>query len=134
MNRNEILTKLLAQHATLRALMDECEVLIAAAAMVDLERVVARLSLAFDAHNGFEESVLAPILVDIDAFDAVRLARMVSDHEGEHRTLRERLRALEPSGVLETITTLREHLEAEERYFLSPRVVRDDLVVLEGGA
>jgi citrate lyase gamma subunit len=131
MTRKDILTKLLAQHATLRALMDECDVLIAA---VDLERMVARLSLAFDAHNQFEESVLAPILGDIDAFDDVRLTRMVADHGAEHRALRERLRAVEPGAVRATVATLREHLEAEERYFLSARVVRDDLVVLEGGA
>jgi hypothetical protein len=134
MNRKDVLTKLLAQHATLRALMDECDMLIAEAEVVDLERVVARLSLAFDAHNHFEESVLVPILVDTDAFDAVRLARMMSSHESEHRTLHERLRAPEPGGVLETVAILREHLDAEERYFLSARVVRDDLVVLEGGA
>ena len=134
MNRTDILTKLLGQHATLRALMDECDRLIAAAAVVEVERVIARLSVAFDAHNHFEESVLEPILIDIDAFDAVRLARMLSDHESEHRTLHERLGALEPGTVRDMLATLRHHLEAEERYFLSPRVVRDDLVVLEGGA
>ena len=133
MNRSNILTKLLAQHATLRSLMDECDGLVAAAKVGKLERVFAQLTLAFEAHNQFEESMLEPILADIDAFDAVRLALMVSDHEAEHRTLRERVRAFEPSAVREMLASLRQHLEAEERYFLSARVVRDDLVVLEGG-
>jgi len=43
------------------------------------------------------------------------------------------VRAFEPSAVREMLASLRQHLEAEERYFLSARVVRDDLVVLEGG-
>ncbi len=137
MNRKDVLDKLLAQHATLRALMDECDPLVGdrdAAAVLQLERVIARLSLAFDAHNRFEASVLEPILVDVDAFDAVRLARMVTDHESEHRALHERLRVVEPASVQSMLATLREHLAAEERYYLSSRVVRDDLVVVEAGA
>ena len=138
MTPKEVLDQLMKQHSTLRAMMDQCDQL---ADELDagrgsssvLLREVSRLRLAFEAHNKFEESVLRPILREADAFGEVRIDRMVADHVGEHRAMRDRL-VDGPTGELRaTVATLRDHLETEERYFLSPRIVRDDLVVLEGG-
>ena len=131
MDRTHVLERLLAQHASLRTLMEACEQLESAP---DLERAIARLRLAFEEHNRYEDAVLGPILRDVDAFDDVRIERMLGDHAAEHRALANRMAMLSPGALQGLLATLREHLASEERYFLSPRVVRDSLVVVEGGA
>ncbi len=132
-----LLAELKHQHEALRGLMDRCEQLAddldrGHAQAADLTREVAKLRVAFDAHNKFEEQLLRPVLREIDAFGEVRLEHMVSDHIDEHRAMRRQLEG--PTGELRaTLYELRAHLAAEERYFLSSRVLRDDLVTVEGG-
>jgi len=133
---SKALHELQAQHDALRAIMDRCDELVAAFeagndTTVELTREVARLRVAFDAHNRFEEQLLRPVLLDGDAFGAARIDRMVQEHVGEHRVMRDQL-ATDTVGKLEAvIADLRAHLAAEERYFLTSRVLRDDLVNIE---
>lgn len=139
MHPSKLLTELMKQHDALRAIIDRCE------AMADeldegrgdpsqLTREVAKLRLAFDAHNKFEEQLLRPVLREMDAFGDVRIDRMIADHIGEHHAVREQL-GDGPTAILRSaIDTLRVHLQAEERYFLSSKVLRDDLVSVEGGS
>jgi iron-sulfur cluster repair protein YtfE (RIC family) len=131
------LAELMQQHARLRDMMERCEELADEAdrtgdAPVNLTREVAKLRIAFDAHNQFEEEMLRPVLLAQDAFGAVRIERMVEQHIGEHRAIRTRLHGWVTDQLREVIADLRAHLEAEERYFLSSRVLRDDVVTLEG--
>jgi hypothetical protein len=135
---SRILMELLAQHAALRQLIDRCE---QQARRLDddrdpavMARELARLRVAFDAHNDYEESVLEELLGQADAFGEVRHERMVLDHLGEHRLLRSQLEHGLDGELRLALDRLRGHLAAEERMFLSPRVLRDDLVVLEAGA
>ena len=139
MHPSKLLTELMKQHDALRTIMDDCEQL---ADELDagrgdpsqLTRAVAKLRLAFDAHNKFEEQLLRPVLREIDAFGDVRIDRMIADHIGEHRTVREGL-GDGPTAILRgAIDNLRVHLQAEERYFLSSKVLRDDLVTVEPGS
>jgi len=132
------LTELNAQHRALRGMMDRCEELageLEAQRMgpTQLLREVARLRLAFEAHNKFEEQVLRPVLAATDAFGEVRIGRMMEDHVAEHREMRDRLHA--SGGVVsdlrDVIETLRAHLDAEERYLLTAKVLRDDLITIE---
>lgn len=126
------LDELVAQHTMLRELMARCEDL---ADEVDagtqdagqLVREVARLRAAFDAHNHFEEELLRPLLLDVEWLGAVRVSRMVEDHVAEHRALRLGLRTTPTSELRDVISDLRAHLVGEERYFLSRKVLRDDL-------
>jgi hypothetical protein len=92
-----------------------------------LLREVAALRIAFDDHNQFEERALRPVLLDADWLGAVRTARMVEDHIEEHRALRRDLDISTASDLRAVLVSLRNHLEAEERYFLSRNVLRDDL-------
>lgn len=131
MDRSHVLERLLAQHASICTLIEACAELESRA---DLERALARLRLAFEEHNRYEETVLRPILGDVDAFDEVRIDRMVAGHVAEHRALADGMAMSSPTALQALLATLRDHLAMEERYFLSPRVVRDDLVVVEGGA
>lgn len=131
------LTELMTQHESLRAMMDRCDEL---ADQLDLDgigptqllREVAKLRLAFDAHNVFEEQLLRPVLMSADAFGETRIERMVEEHVNEHRAMRSRLGSPVTAELREVIANLRAHLAAEERYFLTAKVLRDDIVVLEG--
>lgn len=129
------LDELVRQHEMLRASMDECEQL---ADRIDagrgdisaLVREVGSLREAFEAHNQFEERILRPILHGLDAFAEARIEHMCADHVAEHRALRDRLDG--PTAELRaTLYQLRAHLAAEERYFLSVRIVRDDVISIE---
>lgn len=133
------LAELAAQHAALRGMMDRCDELadeLDAGRMgpVQLTREVARLRLAFDAHNRFEEQLLRPVLLGTDSFGEVRVERMFDEHVGEHREIRAQLGSNATADLRAVIANLRAHLDAEERYFLSARVLRDDLITVESGS
>ena len=126
------LDELATQHAVLRERIDRCEDLAdevdaGAAEPGPLLDEVARLRAAFDAHNQFEERLLRPLLLDADWMGAVRVSRMVEDHVHEHRAMRVGLGATPTSDLRRVLADLRAHLETEEHYFLSRRVLRDDL-------
>jgi len=134
------LSELLSQHDSLRCMMDLCEDMAnnldehVFADPAPLIRELARLRLAFDAHNKFEEQLLRPVLLEHDSFGPVRVQRMVEDHIHEHRAIGERLASPATAALRDVIETLRAHLDAEERYLLSSKVLTDDLVNVEAGA
>jgi hemerythrin-like domain-containing protein len=134
---SRLLSELLKQHDALREMMDRCEHLAdeldaGRGDPTQLTREIAKLRVAFDVHNRFEEHLLRPVLREIDAFGEVRVERMFGEHVAEHRDLRQHLADGPTSGLRGVIDSLRVHLEAEERYFLSSKVLRDDLVTIEG--
>ena len=130
MTSSDTLLKLVAQHDELRDLMDRCEDLLDTfEAVYDgdpsaLVREIARLRLAFDAHNKFEENVLRPVLLEHDVHGVARIERMVADHVDEHRLIRRRLEGSATAALRDVIETLRAHLDAEERYLLVSSVMQ----------
>jgi iron-sulfur cluster repair protein YtfE (RIC family) len=131
------LVELKAQHDALRDIMDRCEELAdeldarGDVGPLTLTLEVARLRQAFDEHNKFEEQLLRPVLLEGDAFAEARIDRMVEDHVGEHRAMRAQMAATETSELRDVIEMLRAHLDAEERYLLTARVLHDDVVSVE---
>ncbi|HTL38953.1 MAG TPA: hemerythrin domain-containing protein [Kofleriaceae bacterium] len=135
---SRVLAELLHQHDQLRDNIYRCEKLADALDAGQVEPLVvlsevARLRVLFDMHNKFEERLLRPILRDADAFGEVRIDRMVADHVDEHREMGEGLGSPITSELRHTLEQLKRHLATEERYFLSSRVLREDIVVVEGG-
>jgi hypothetical protein len=135
---SRLFAELMHQHDQLRVMINQCELL---ADEVDegraepekLTREVAKLRIAFEAHNKFEEELLRPVLRELDAFGDVRVDRMVTAHVDEHRSLRDGLQS-GPTGLLRsTIDSLRVHLMAEEKYFMTSKVLRDDVITVESG-
>lgn len=132
------LAELIHQHDQIRDLIYRCETM---ADDLDSNKIepsvllaeVARLRILFDVHNKYEETLLRPILRESDSFGEVRIERMVADHVDEHRTMRENLGSPITAELRATLEHLKWHLSTEERYFLSSRVLRDDIVVVEGG-
>ena len=135
---SRLLAELVQQHTALRGIIDKCELVAdeldaGRAQASELTREVAKLRVAFDAHNAFEEQLLRPVLREADAFGQVRVEQMLQDHVDEHRAMRRHLDG--PTSELRGVLyELRAHLVAEERYFLSSRVLRDDVVSVEGGS
>lgn len=138
-NPNQALTELIHQHDQIRDLIYRCETMADDLDAGKLEpqqllAEVARLRVLFDVHNKYEETLLRPILRESDAFGEVRVERMVADHVEEHRTMRESLGSPLTAELRATLEHLKRHLATEERYFLTSRVLRDDVVVIESGA
>jgi hypothetical protein len=138
---SDTLNTLLNQHASIRDLIRACERLTDALddgepVEAALDHAVSRLRVALESHNDFEESILQGLLREADSFGEVRIERMVGEHLGEHRALRDALGAKDPSPrhVREALLELRDHLDEEERVFLSPRVLRDDVVSVESSS
>ena len=125
---SRMLADLKEQHAAIRVLMQRCEQVSGPA----LSDAVDDLRLALDAHNRFEERLLLPVLRELDAFGDVRIEEMLHDHVNEHLALNQDLTTESPEAVVEALEKLSAHLAAEERYFVTSRVLRDDLVSLEG--
>jgi iron-sulfur cluster repair protein YtfE (RIC family) len=124
-----MLAELTAQHDALRTLMDECEGLVAhleadpSADPAPLTGALARLRVSLDVHNTFEEELLRPLLLARDPHARARVERMVADHTEEHATISMRFVSPAAAEVRDLIETLRAHLEAEERYLVTPRVL-----------
>jgi hypothetical protein len=135
---SQVLEALNEQHAMLRTLIRRCELL---ADDVDggytaprvLWEATDELRQALDAHNRHEERVLKPLLLELDAFGEIRIERMLLEHVGEHLAINERLRASTTIALRDALSELRDHLDEEERYFVTSRVLHDDLVTLEHG-
>ncbi|MBL0215323.1 MAG: hemerythrin domain-containing protein [Myxococcales bacterium] len=130
LSRSSALAELVAQHDALRALMTGCEML---ADEIDagrgdpaaLIRELGRLRESFETHNTFEERLLRPVLLAEDTHGSVRVERMVEDHLNEHAEMRTRLASPVTAELRDVIETLRAHLEAEERYLLTAKVLRE---------
>lgn len=134
----KLLNELLQQHEQIRMLIRRCDELLDLtdrdpSQVQELVLAVARLRWAVESHNRVEEQLLSPVLREIDSFGDVRVEHMVDAHRKEHAQIGERLDKPVVDSLRQTLGLLREHLEAEERYFLTSRVLRDDLVTLEGG-
>lgn len=133
-----VLAKLMEQHAALRDMIASCvrladELDRGRGEASELSAHTAALRIAFEAHNRYEEQFLRPVLAETDGFAEVRIDRMIADHVDEHRLVGSELASPITRELRTTLDHLRRHLDAEERYFLSSRVLRDDLVVVESG-
>ncbi|MEZ4364524.1 MAG: hemerythrin domain-containing protein [Kofleriaceae bacterium] len=135
---SNLLHELLEQHAVIRSFIKRCQELLEREESGDLQvqelvQAVSKLRWAVESHNRVEEQLLTPVLQETDAFGEQRVAQMVAEHKEEHARIGERLESPVADSLRRTLAELLEHLEAEERYFLTSRVLRDDLVTVEGG-
>jgi len=106
--------ELLAQHAELRVMVDNCTKLIerledGAPVAGSLALAVMKLRIAFDTHTRYEERHLRPLLMSEAAVDA---------HVQEHRALHHTLDDTTIGALRDTIDALEHHLDDEERYFV----------------
>lgn len=120
---SHVRTELRAQHDILRALMDRCEQLSGGLhcdrdTSIQLPREVARLRIALDVHNKYEELLLRPLLLAKGAFTSACIDRMMGDHIDERRLARARVDMTGAGMPPAAIATLRTLLDTEEAYLL----------------
>ncbi len=126
-------TLLLEQHEDIRrhlAAAEEFAIQIRIGAPIrGFEDAMLTLTRALLEHNRAEESLLEPLLAVVgDGQSSHRKIRMYEEHLGEHEIMRAAL-GRDPGTVAATMSELgemlRAHMEAEERTFLHPGVLRD---------
>jgi hypothetical protein len=139
----DIREELLAQHESLRSLGAKIREVAGrpptARARGELAVLLHELGDGIDAHNAREEYLLGEVLPTLDAWGAVRLARMDTHHRQEHRQIADEVCAAAGLGdfsaaarrALPVIDSLLEHMRREEAEFLGPNVLRDDVVNIE---
>jgi hypothetical protein len=125
---------LLTQHTGLRHLLADAEELarrlsVGQSVTAALADSIAALRRALAQHNQTEESLLEPLLSAApDAYGPARIQRMLDEHKAEHAAMRAALARGIPevaAGMVELAEMLRAHLDAEERTFLHPAVLRE---------
>jgi hemerythrin len=144
MKASEIRTKLLAQHAQLRVLVDKVRSASGLAkpqqshdgqrAGEELQSALSMLVCALRDHNAEEEQLLRDVMVTVDAWGPARVEIMNEQHAREHRELYVRLSdAASPDASQMNICLDRliEHMAIEEKAILSEDVLRDDVIAMD---
>lgn len=148
MNPSEARQKLLQQHVRLRELVSEAGGLaarllvvarelgdvVAGSVLLEFRQAIHGLQEAVAEHNACEEAVLEPVLRGADAWGPLRVERMFEEHKAEHAAFLNALSGDEldvAARFAELAEDLDAHMAAEERTFLSPAVLRDDIVNLD---
>ncbi len=136
MTANEARTTLLAQHEQLRLLLDTCTRLArqqraGEPVTAELDEALAELRDKFADHNQMETAVIADLLQGPAPWSSLLIDRMLEEHVAEHAAFWELLSGTQ-AEVAERIGELADeldaHMAAEERTFLSPMTLRDDVI------
>lgn len=144
LSSSQVRNLILDEHTILRDILQEIE-----EALGEMTRRVPgaigrlRASLrtfqdAFLRHLNHEETVLRPILVDVDAWGPARVEAMDEEHKVQRAALAELSHlALEADVDLTVqhvevfIDRLRADMDGEEHHALSEEVLRDDIIVID---
>jgi iron-sulfur cluster repair protein YtfE (RIC family) len=127
---------LLAQHDQIRAQLNRCSVL--AHRMLEgepvhlaLDEALARLRDAFAEHNASETELVRPLLRGSPNWGALLVDRMLEEHIAEHAAFWELLAgsAVDVAARMDDLVDeLDAHMVAEERTFLSPLVLHEEVI------
>jgi iron-sulfur cluster repair protein YtfE (RIC family) len=124
------------QHDRIRHHLDVCCRLASAhrsgdAVAAELDAALAQLRDEVGAHNQAETSIVADLLHGPVARGSLLVDRMLEEHVAEHAAFWDLLCGTQ-AEVAERIEQLAEeldaHMAAEERTFLSPMTLRDDVI------
>jgi Hemerythrin HHE cation binding domain len=135
---------ILDEHSILRNEMADIGTLledIAAKRIEAAERLRHRLESFYDAflkHISHEDSLLRPVLANIDAWGAVRVEKMDDEHRDQRASIAA-LVALDPnrdfegylSRVQAFVAAVGADMATEEQECLSPETLRDDTIVID---
>ena len=125
-------TKLMSQHAEIRAQLERCTHLarsfrIGAATELELDAAISRLRLGFVDHNATETRLVGPLLREMSARGSLLIDRMLEEHLAEHAELWDKLSGTGrevASRIDDLAEELEAHMAAEERTFLGALVAR----------
>jgi iron-sulfur cluster repair protein YtfE (RIC family) len=136
MKATEARITLLAQHDRLRGLLDTCTRLArlqhaGEPVESELDEALADLRDAFAEHNQSETAIIGQLLRGVSPWSTLLISRMLEEHVGEHAAFWQLLSGSD-AEVAQRIGELAEeldaHMAAEERTFLSPATLCDDVI------
>jgi len=136
MNAQSTRRLLLVQHAQIRADLASCvalaEKLVAGtASRATFDQAVAQLRFDIDEHTGTETLAIRDLLEDAEEWGTVLLDRMVEEHVGAHDALWAALTGSSheiAARMKDLAEQLDAHMAAEERTFLSPKVLQGEVI------
>jgi iron-sulfur cluster repair protein YtfE (RIC family) len=128
--------QLLAQHDRLRARLETCTRLakLAGASEVagaELDAAIASLREELAAHNQAETAIIGELLRGPAEWGKLLIDRMFEEHVAEHAAFWDLLsgtRAEVAARIEELADELDAHMAAEERTFLAPGTLREDVL------
>lgn len=128
--------RLVAQHDQIRAHLNECRALArrmleGAPVHIELDGALEQLRRAFVDHNATETDLVRPLLQSSHKWGGQLVDRMLEEHVAEHAAFWEMLAgsaAAVASRMDDLVEELDAHMAAEERTFLSPLVLREDVI------
>jgi iron-sulfur cluster repair protein YtfE (RIC family) len=136
MNATEARTTLLAQHDAIRQKLETCTSLARLhragfEVSSELDAALERLRDDLAQHNQTETAIIGQLLQGPAAWGSLLIDRMLEEHVAEHAAFWDILSGTHVE-IAERIDDLAEeidaHMMAEERTFLSPVTLRDDVV------
>jgi len=144
LSASQVRSLILDEHAILRDVLDEIEEALGEltrrvpGALGRLRATLRTFRDAFLRHLSHEETVLRPLLKDVDAWGPARVETMDEEHQAQRTALHE-LSCLElgqdmdrtVQQVEEFIRRLRADMNQEEQRALSEDVLRDDIIVID---
>ena len=128
--------KLLTQHNRIRSHLDRCkllahELLAGEPVGLELDAALTQLRGDFIEHNATETALVGPLLHNSPDWGSVLIDRMLEEHVAEHSAFWEKMSGSVhdvAAQIDDLVEELESHMAAEERTFLSPVVLRDDVI------
>ena len=136
MNATQTRTQLLAHHDRLRQELEVCTSLARRVragehVTLELDAALTQLRADFAEHNEVESAVIRRLLHRSTGWGTLLIDRMLEEHAGEHAAFWELLSGTRRQmiGRIDDLADqLDAHMAAEERTFLSPGTLRDDVI------
>jgi iron-sulfur cluster repair protein YtfE (RIC family) len=127
---------LVAQHARIRGDLNRCSALVrrlrdGEPVNVELDQSLAQLRTDFEEHNMTETELIVPLLRDSSGWGTRLVDRMLEEHVAEHAAFWAQLGGSTDqlaACMTDLVEELDAHMAAEERTFLSPLVLREEVI------
>ena len=144
LSASQVRSLILDEHTVLRDILDEIEEALGEltrrvpGSLVRLRASLRTFQDAFQRHLRHEETVLRPVLANVDAWGPARVESMDEEHRAQRAALAELTRVRLEEDFDRTIQSieafvqrLRADMDGEERHALSEEVLRDDIIVID---
>ena len=136
MNATDARTTLLAQHDQIRRQLEVCTGLARQhrsghVVTVRLDAALAELRELLARHNQVETTIIGNLLHGPAAWGSLLVDRMLEEHVAEHAVFWEHLSGTHAeiaARIDDLVEELEAHMAAEERTFLSPVTLREDVI------
>jgi len=144
LSASQVRSLILDEHTILRDVLEEIEAALGEltrrvpGALGRLRAILRTFDDGFQRHLQHEETVLRPLLADVDAWGPARVQSMDEEHQSQRAALAQLRRlALDVDvdctvqQVEAFIRRIREDMDGEEQHALSDEVLRDDIIVID---